>query len=161
MFVVEVAARRRLEVEARPIDAEDLRGLGRDWKFDWTRRVRKAEVFKLIAPESPETVLGLVALVRRTDHVEVALLESRPDSVGDGKRFDGIAGCLLASAVRLSLRLGFDGCLALDAKTRLIKTFERDYGFSRLGQSQRMILEPLAAAALVARHERRPDHEEG
>lgn len=160
MFVEEIATGRRLEVVTRPVDARDLQGLGRGWRFDWRAEIRRAEVFKLVAKGSPRAVLGLVSLIRREDHVEVTLLEIGPDDVGAGKRFDRIAGRLLAAAVRLSLALGFDGCLALDAKTRLIETFEGGYGFTRLRQSHRMLLEPPAAARLLARYERRPIHEE-
>lgn len=153
-MIREVATGRWIEISVRPIDSQDLRNLGLGWNSNWVSEVERVEVFKLVPLALPGSIHGLIALARRQDHVEVTLLECSPENVGSGKRFDRIAGCLLAFAVRLSLSLGFGGYLVLKAKTRLINTYKTKYGFERLGQSHRMILAPPATAKLIAEYEK-------
>jgi hypothetical protein len=133
----------------------DLRNLGRGWKFGWLLEVEKGAVFKLIDPATPRAIYGLIALARRQDHVEVTLLESSPENVGDGKKFERIAGCLLSFAVRFSNALGFDGCLSLIAKTELIDAYI-SYGFFQVGNSNRLNLLPPFTARLIAEYEKEP-----
>jgi hypothetical protein len=150
----EIATGQWITISVEPVEAEDLRNLGAGWKFDWLTEIGRAEVLKLIDPASPKAIYGLIALARRQDHVEVTLLESSPENIGADKRFERIPGCLLSFAVRLSLALHFEGCLALESKTNLIGHYENEYGFSRLGRSFRMLLMPGAAARLLAEYER-------
>jgi hypothetical protein len=117
--------------------------------------VERAEVFKLVDPAAPRAILGLIALARRQDHVEVTLLENSPENVGRGKQFERIAGCLLSYAVRFSEQLEFDGCLSLISKTELIDTY-LSYGFVRVGRSNRLNLLPPFTARLIATYERKP-----
>ena len=154
-MIREIATGEWIAITVEPVRVEDLRNLEGAWKFDWWTETERAEVFKLIDPGSPKAIYGLIALARRQDHVEVTLLETSLENVGSDKRFERIAGCLLAYAVRLSLSLHFDGCLALESKTDLIDHYEKKYGFSRVGHSSRMLLMPGAAARLVAEYERR------
>ena len=133
--------------------------MGPGWRFDWRDAVESVEVFKLIDPAAPDAILGLLALRRHENYVEVTLLESHPQNVGRTKRFRGIAGSLFAFAAQLSFAIGGEGFIAIDAKTELIEHFQRVYGFERLGHSQRMILTTGAAARLIGQYGGRPSHE--
>jgi hypothetical protein len=158
VMIREIATGKWIAVSVEPVEAADVRNLGTGWEFDWLTEIGRAEVFKLIDPAAPKAIYGLIALARRQDHVEVTLLESSPENVGADKRFERIPGCLLSYAVRLSLSLQFEGCLALESKTDLIDHYENKYGFSRLGHSSRMLLMPGAAARLLAEYEKRVVH---
>jgi len=111
-----------------------------------------------IVSAAPDEIVGLVALRRRENHVEVILLESHPRHVGRTKRFWGIAGSLFAFAAQLSFDLGGEGFVAIDAKSGLIEHYQRTYGFKRVGSSQRMILSTEAAARLISQYGGRPTH---
>ena len=154
-MIREIATGQWIASRVEPIEAADLRDLAEGWRFDWLTEIGRAEVFKLIDPSSPTAIYGLIALARRQDHVEVTLLESSPENVGGGKKFERIAGCLLSYAVRFSEALDFDGCLSLIAKTELIDTFIA-YGFIRVGKSNRLNLLPPLTAMLIATYERKP-----
>jgi hypothetical protein len=154
-MIREIATGHWIASSVEPIRAEDLRNLEEGWKFDWLTAIGRAEVFKLIEPASPTVIYGLIALARRQDHVEVTLLESSPENVGGGKKFERIPGCLLSYAVRFSAALDFDGCLSLIAKTDLIETFI-SYGFIRIGNSNRLNLLPPFTAILIATYQREP-----
>src|SRR5207244_5236604 len=107
---------------------DDVRELGAGWRFDWRAAVESAQVFKLIDPAAPDAILGLLALRRHENYVEVTLLESHPQNVGRTKRFRGIPGSLFAFAAQLSFAIGGEGFIAIDAKTELIEHFQPVYG---------------------------------
>jgi len=140
-----------------PVSPPDLGSLGGDWNFDWAVQVERYETYKIVAAESPSEVLGMMSIERQPDFIEVILIESNPNDVGHEKRYRGIPGNLLAFAARLSFNLGNEGFLRLVAKTELIDHYVREYGFSRHGHSQIMILNSAAAARLISTFIGRPD----
>lgn len=83
-------------------------------------------MFKLVAADEPDSILGLMSLVRQEGYVEVNLLENSPPNVGAGKIFKGIAGSLLAFAAKLSFGLGHEGVIMLMSKTALIGHYRKD-----------------------------------
>jgi hypothetical protein len=139
-----------IATEVGPVEPDDLRDLAPDWKFDWRSAVAGIEVFKLIDPTAADAILGLLAIRRHDNYVEVTLLESLPGSVGRTKKFVGIPGSLFAFAAQLSFAIGGEGFIAIEAKTNLIEHFRSLYGFERVGQSQRMILDTESAANLIS-----------
>ena len=150
---------RIITTDVRPVEAGDFQRLGPGWRFNWRDAVETMEVFKLVDPAAPDAILGLLALRRHENYVEVTLLESDPRDVGRSKRFRGIPGSLFAFAAQLSFAIGGEGFIAIDAKTELIEHYQRVYGFDRLGHSQRMILTTAAAARLIEQYGGRPSHE--
>jgi hypothetical protein len=158
-MIEDVKTGRFIPGEVRPVDAGDFDGLEQGWRFDWRAEVRTKEIFKLIDPATPGAILGLLALQRCANYVEVTLLESHPEQVGRTKQFRGIADSLFAFAAQLSFELGGAGFVAIDAKTELIEHYQRTYGFERVGKSQRMILGTVAAQRPISTYGGRPGHE--
>lgn len=158
-MIEDVKTGRSIATKVRPIAPDDLRNLEVSWRLNWQATVASAEVFKLIDPTAPSQILGLLALRRQKNFVEVLLLESHPQHVGKTKQLRGIPGSLFAFAVQLSLAIGGEGFLAIIAKTELIEHYRVNYGFQQIGTSQRMILDKEAAAKLVSRYGGRPPHE--
>lgn len=158
-MIEDVKTGERIATTVEPVGRDDLRSLGRGWRFKWIDVVRTTEVFKLIAPAAPNRVLGLVALKRYESYIKITYLESNPNDVGPTKNYRGIAGSLLAFAAQLSFEIGAEGFIALNAKTELIDHYRETYGFERVGKSQRMLLGTRAAADLIKRYGGRPIHE--
>jgi hypothetical protein len=158
-MIEEVQTGRSLATKVLSVTIEDLRSLGAGWNFDWLSQIRRAEVFKLVTLEDQETIQGLISIKRGQGYIEASLLEADPANVGRSQRFKGVAGNLLAFAARLSRSLGFEGYVTLHAKTSLMKHYKNEYGFESVGNSQKMILPPLAAAQLIARFLKEADDE--
>jgi hypothetical protein len=148
-MIEDVRSGRRIPTEARPASAADLAALGPGWNFNWLEEMAKHEVYQLMAADNSAEILGLMSITREAGFVEVHLLEASPQNVGKNKQLRGIAGSLLALAVDLSMRLGFEGFLAITAKTELIAHYRAAYGFCRIGGKQRMFLAREAAAQLI------------
>jgi hypothetical protein len=158
-MIEEVKTGRIVTTDVRPVEPADFQHRGLSWRFDWRTAVESEEVFKLIDPAVPDSILGLVALRRHENYVEVTLLESHPQNVGRTKRFRGIPGSLFAFAAQISFAIGGEGFIAIEAKTELIAHYQRAYGFERVGHSQRMILTTEAASRLIVQYGGRPPHE--
>ncbi len=148
-MIEDIRTGRLIATDIRPIEVSDLRALGLGWRFDSRASVESMEVFKLIDPVAPDTILGLLGLKRCENYIEVGLLESHPHHVGRAKSFRGIPGNLLAFAAQLSFQLGGEGFITIDAKNELIEHYRQVYGFMRVGNSQRMILTTGPAANLI------------
>ena len=121
--------------------------------------MKAAEVFKLLDPTAPDEILGLLALKRHRNYVEVTLLESHPQHVGKTKKLRGIPGSLFAFAAELSFAIGGERFLAIVAKTELIEHYRLHYGFEQIGNSQGMILNQGSAAKLISKYGGRAPHE--
>jgi hypothetical protein len=52
---------------------------------------------------------------------------------GKSKKIDNIAGCLIAFAVRISFKKGYDGMVTLEPKNKLILHYRDKYGFEDVG----------------------------
>lgn len=140
----------RIKPIVRPVRPAELQPGERGWRFDWLQASKAAKVYALIDPRQPGVPLGRIALSLFEDqHVEIDLLEVNARDVGRTGSWRGIAGSLIAYAAQVSVVIGGEGFVALYAKTELLAHDETKYGFRRVGQSLRMILDPMAAAKLV------------
>jgi len=103
----------------------------RSFGFDWMQ-YRSLEVYKLkILPDN--TIAGLICLIDHSveaeNAIEIECLEVSKENVGASKRFDGIAGSLIAFACRESFKRGHEGFVFLRPKTGLIQHYTEAYGF--------------------------------
>lgn len=135
MFVITRTSGEKLEAIITLMDDDDFDRIippsGDLVHFDWALYKNK-EVYKLCLASSDE-ILGAICI---KDHpkdavraIEIVLLEIGHKNIGKKKQFDGIAGCLIAFACRVSFKRGYDGCVYLIPKTTLISHYANKYGF--------------------------------
>ena len=86
------------------------------------------------------------------DHVYVNLLESHPQNVGRKKKFEGVAGNLMAYAAKLFQSLGIGGALSFEAKSTLFAHYEKTLRARRVGRSQRMVIEEPETQFLIEQY---------
>jgi hypothetical protein len=123
---------------AKPSDAP----LKKDgWKFNWRELLRTegSSFFKITLNDSPKRVEGIVMLsVYFGEMVYMNNLELAPYNIGKGKKYDWVAGCLIAYGCRFSFEEGkgnYQGFLTFESKTELIPWYAKKYGAVRtLGQ---------------------------
>jgi hypothetical protein len=120
-----------------------------NWKIEFDNNVK--EVYKLTISNNPNIIQGLLSLTIETDHVFMDLVESAPFNIGKNKLYEGVAGNLVAYACKVSFQKGFDGFVAFDAKTKLIKHYEKTLGAYTLG-GQRMIIPTKPAQILIDKY---------
>jgi len=121
-----------------------------DWLFDWREQVKLKDMktYKLVIKHNPNIIQGLISLSDRKDHVYMNLIESANFNKGKQKLYAGVPGNLVAFACKLSFGKGYEGYLAFDAKTVLIKHYEETL-FATHFRGTKMIIETPAAWRLI------------
>ncbi len=123
------------------------------WNFDWKIEFNdiQKEVYKLTIVNNSKIIQGLLSITIEQDHIYMNLLESSPFNIGKNKLYEGVAGNLVAFACKVSFQKGYDGYVAFNAKTNLIKHYEENLGAYHF-KGQRMIIETEAATKLVKKY---------
>ncbi|GAB4022634.1 hypothetical protein [Spirosoma koreense] len=144
-----------VQTEVLKLMTVDLKQLTKKngWLFDWKTELENntKEVYKLTILHEPNSIQGAISFTINTDHVYMDLLESAPFNLGQNKRYEGVAGNLVAYACKISFERGFDGYVSFTAKTQLIEHYQRSLNAVLVG-GQLMIINTLAASRLVDRY---------
>ncbi|MBK7789381.1 MAG: N-acetyltransferase [Saprospiraceae bacterium] len=111
-------------------ETSDLKSLKKDkFEFDW-RLEEPTLVYKLRLVNDKE-ILGLMSLdhFESEKRMEIRLLEVSILNRGEDRRYDGIAGNLIAFACKECVKYhGFWACVSLIPKTRLRQHYITKYG---------------------------------
>jgi hypothetical protein len=124
-----------------------------DWQFDWLKEIKDTtkEVYKLTTINNPTIIQGLVSVEDKQDHLFMHLIESAKFNKGKEKVYLGVSGNLVAFVCKLSMNKGYEGFLAFDAKTSLIKHYEQSL-YATHFKGLRMFIETSAANKLISQY---------
>ena len=115
------------------------------WNFNWRELTKEnnSKIFILRTIGLNQTVEGALHLKIENEMLIMNALEVAPHNIGrKNKKYDYIAGCLIAFACKESFKLKGDykGFLTFMAKTSLIKWYSKKYG-AAVGLGQRMYID--------------------
>jgi len=121
-----------------------------DWQFKWQEQIKLTdrEVYKLVIKDNTKIIQGLISLSYHGDHIYMHLIESAKFNKGKTKIYAGVPGNLVAFACKLSFEKGYEGYLAFDAKTVLIKHYQETL-YATHFKGTKMIIETQAAKRLI------------
>jgi hypothetical protein len=124
-----------------------------DWQFDWHKELKdkSKQVYKLTTVNNPNIIQGLVSLEDKKDHIFMHLIESSNFNKGKSKVYVGVPGNLVAFACKVSVDKGYEGFLAFDAKSTLIKHYEQTLHATHF-RGLRMFIETSAAIKLISKY---------
>lgn len=119
--------------------------------FDWSDYFNRpsVELYKLVI-SGDDKIQGAIALEPQENFVLVHLVESAPTNRGPDREFYRVGSHLYAFACLRSRQLGFEGCVAFYAKTRLIAYNQRQLHALLLSRGGRMIIDETGAQRLIA-----------
>ncbi len=125
----------------------------KDWLFDWELQLKSKdrEVYKLVIKNNPKIIQGLLSLSDFGDHIYVHLVESVKFNKGKNKIYAGVPGNLFAFACKFSFDKGYEGFVAFDAKTILIKHYEETLSATHF-KGTKMYIETPAATRLIDKY---------
>jgi len=131
MEIIELATGFKKKVLISGVDDSDFKVLlKRHYSFDWKLFKDKLEIFKLYTEDQPERILGVVGIIDVPDEmrIEIKLIANLLEHVGRAKKYEGIAGCLIAFIGRKAVSK-YEGlaCVSLVPKTELIAHYEKKY----------------------------------
>jgi hypothetical protein len=123
------------------------------WNFNWRElsKEKKSRMFILRTIGLNRSVEGALQLKTENEMLIMNALEIAPHNIGrKNKRYDCIAGCLIAFACKESFKMKsvYKGFLTFMAKTRLIKWYSKKYGAS-IGLGQRMYIDSEIGLKLI------------
>ncbi|MFW5760453.1 MAG: hypothetical protein ACOCXH_05690 [Cyclobacteriaceae bacterium] len=113
------------------------------WNFNWKQLSKNGIIYVLRTTDSPSNIEGALCLKIEYGMLIMDALELAPHNVGQtNKRFDYVAGCLIAFACRESFKISGDykGFVTFVSKTNLIRWYSEKYG-AELALGQRMFID--------------------
>jgi hypothetical protein len=124
-----------------------------DWQFDWRKEIKDQtkEVYKLTTLNNSNIIQGLLSIEDKKDHIFMHLIESAKFNKNKDKVYLGVPGNLVAYACKISIERGYQGFLAFDAKTALIKHYQQTLGATHF-RALRMYIEPITAQKLILQY---------
>jgi len=137
----------------RVLQTDDKSFRPAEWLFDWQAEINQPNhrVYKLTTVNNPGIIHGLISLEDKQDHIFIHLVESANFNKGTNKMYLGVAGNLFAFACKRSFEKGYDGYVAFDSKSALIKHYEEKLG-ATLFRGQRMFIETVSAVELINKY---------
>jgi hypothetical protein len=133
------------------ISSKDIRQINKSaWQFNWQEQLKlhDRETFKLVIKNNQKIIQGLTSLSDFGDFIYMPLIESAKFNKGRTKIYTGVPGNLVAFACKLSFDKGYDGYVAFDAKTALVKHYQETL-YATHFKGTKMIIETPAANRLV------------
>jgi len=145
IYILDKINGKLIKSEIVPIDKRKIPLKKDGWNFNW-RQLSKEEngqTFFLRTINSPNQVEGALQLKFEYDMLVMDALELAPQNNGQkNKRYDYVAGCLIAFACRESFKIEGDykGFLTFVSKTNLIEWYAKKYG-AELALGQRIFID--------------------
>ncbi|MDB5278773.1 MAG: hypothetical protein JWR61_3728 [Ferruginibacter sp.] len=145
------------DTEVFQLFAKDSKQINKkDWQFKWDAQVKLTDraTYKLVIKDNPQIVQGLISLSDQHDHIYMHLIESAKFNKGKQKVYAGVPGNLVAFACQLSFEKGYEGYVAFDAKTVLIRHYQETL-FATHFRGTKMMIETAAATRLINQYFKR------
>jgi len=124
-----------------------------DWQFNWQEQIKlnDRETYKLVIKDNPKIIQGLLSISDQGDHIYMHLIESAKFNKGKTKIYSGVPGNLVAFACKVSFDKGYEGYLAFDAKTALVKHYQETL-YANHFKGTKMMIETPAANRLISKY---------
>jgi len=136
------------------LSAKDSRNIKKaDWLFDWKKELKDStkEVYKLTTVNNLTIIQGLLSIEDKQDHIFMHLIESSNFNKGKNKVYLGVPGNLIAYACKVAFERSYQGFVAFDSKSALIKHYQQTLGATHF-RGLRMFFETTAATKLVRQY---------
>lgn len=125
------------------------------WFFNWKQAFKKVNtttyILRLVS--NPDSIQGILQLQNEFGMIIMDLLEIAPHNLraeGKAKKYEYVAGCLIAFACRETFKLDTDyrGFLTFESKTKLISWYVEKY-HAKVARGQKMYIEPQDGEKLI------------
>lgn len=129
MYIIHRKTGEKIRAAISKLESKEYAQINRSkrFNFNWNTE-KKFDVYKLKAV-GIDQILGLISLEdRKTDHaLQIRLLASSKENIGEDKQYERIPGCLIAFACKKAFLAGYEGYVCLKPKTNLEKHYKHFY----------------------------------
>jgi hypothetical protein len=154
-----------ISVDAEIIDTAQNRivlpSLTEGWRFNFKKHSKTLgfKTFILLCEETPNIIEGCL-IFKMKDKIEpyMAFIEIAPHNKSENRKYDKVAGCLIAFACRLSFIYGesdYKGWLAFDVleedkenEIKLMSLYSKKYNALKFGKTT-MVIPPEGSEKLI------------
>ena len=136
-----------------------LPSINEGWRFNFSKHSKGKDykTYILTTDNTPEIIGGCLIINTKSPYqVYMAFVEIAPHNKGDKKKYNRVAGCLIAFACKQSFINEKEGYLAFDVleekkenETKLMKLYSEKYNAVRLDNSTTMIILPEGSEKLI------------
>ena len=132
-------------------DADSLKKQG--WKFDWSVPHAKGYDIYELRLVNDDDVQGMIALKHLRDqfYTHVDIIESAPENLGSGGKYQGVGAHLFAIACKLSWDAGNEGYVQFTSKTDLIEHYKKVLNAKHI-DSHTLYIDSYAAVDLIRKY---------
>jgi len=144
IYILDIVNNKLVEAEIKPLTKADTPLKKDGWNFNWRQLTKnentKSYVLKML--NTSKTVEGALLLRIEEEMLIMDVLEIAPHNIGKNKKYDYVAGTLIAYACKESFKIegNYKGFLTFVSKTNLIDWYIEKYG-AELALGQRMFID--------------------
>lgn len=135
MKIIEISTGEKYSVDILPLEIDEFKTLRKErYFFDW-KIEKNQEVYKLQIKGSSD-ILGLVSIERILQEwrIHIRLLTVSKENKGNKKKYDKIAGNLIAYAAKIAIReFGELACVSLRPKSQIARHYIDKYNMNITG----------------------------
>ncbi len=156
VYILETKSKKLIEADIVAVERKNVPLKKDGWSFNWKQLVQEqnTQTFILKTIELPQSIEGVLHLKVESGMLIMDTVEIAPHNIGrNKKRYDYVAGCLIAFACRESFKIegSYKGYLTFVSKTNLIKWYSTKYG-ATLALGQRMFIDSEAGEKLINKY---------
>ena len=144
VYILDILNNNLVEAEIVFTEKNDIPLKKDGWNFNWRQLTKNdnSQSYVLKLTNYKKSVEGALLLKIEAEMLIMDVLEVAPHNIGDEKRYDYVAGCLIAFACRESFKIegNYKGFLTFISKTDLINWYSEKYG-AELALGQRMFID--------------------
>jgi ribosomal protein S6E (S10) len=137
MKIVDTSTGEKHSVEISPVEIDEFKTIRKDrYFFDW-KIEKNQEVYKLQIKGSSD-ILGLVSIERISQEwrIHIRLLTVSKENKGKEKKYDQIAGNLIAYVAKIAIReYGELACVSLRPKSQIARHYIDKYNMNITGMT--------------------------
>ncbi len=137
MKIIEISTGKKYAVDILPVENDEFKSIKKDrYFFDW-KLEKDYDVYKLQIKGSNE-ILGLVSteIISHEWRIHIRLLTVSKENKGNDKKYDNIAGNLIASVAKTAIReFGELACVSLRPKSEIAQHYIEKYHMNITGMT--------------------------
>lgn len=154
MLVIDTKTKKLITCSIIKLNTDQIPKKKDGWNFNWRLALKESpnSTYVLIDKESI-TIQGALQLKLDEGMLIMKILELSPQNIGKNRKFQNVAGCLIAFACKeaIKLKTEYKGYLTFVAKTELIEWYKSKY-FATQTIGNRMYIDPLNGNKLIKKY---------
>ncbi len=122
------------------------------WEFNWKLALKKGQVY-LLKTKFDSLVQGAIQIIVDDGMLTMEIIELAPWNIGSKKKYDFVAGILIAFCCKEAFKLKsrYTGFLTFTSKTSLVEHYKLKFGaIQTIGQ--RMYIDPEQGRRLMKKY---------